>query len=388
MTIVESSFSPESVDLSVSRLFVSGMSGQVGQGLAEAWTSAGAPSQRLSALVRRRHRSDKSMGGISVEQVVGDVSAAGWGLNSNDYAQLDGISAVVNLAGLVDWTATYADMDKVNLLGAVNGLELARELSREFGYVVPYVYASTTYVAGTMEGNIVEDLHPSSPDRTPYELSKWAAERHLMREAQRSGHPVLVVRIGGVIGSSSTRSTVRMSSLYQLVSPLERGKMPYLPVRAGARVDVLPRDVIGEGLLRLLSTGAHSSFQGWEGGAIVHLCAGDHAPTLRALLALLDAKDVADRYDIPRLVVAPPRALRVAESVGLRYARWSREMGNRLHGLRYVSIDRIFERTRLYELAGGWWPVTTLDQILDTAFDLRVPVPDMSSIELPLGRFE
>ncbi|MET9487801.1 SDR family oxidoreductase [Nocardia sp. NPDC006630] len=385
MTVMISESIPHQ-GISAPRLLAAGLSGQVGRGLSEAVAQAVAP-MRTTALVRRRVRADLARPGGVNAQVVGDITENYWALGDSDLEALGDVDAVVNLAGIVDWTASQAAMDRVNYLGAMNGLALARKLSERLGRPVPYVYVSTAYVAGTMSGYIAEDLHPPHEDRTPYELSKWFAENHLMREAAADDHPVLIVRIGGVIGGSQSHSTTRWSSLYQLVAPMSSGQLPVLPVRPGARVDILPRDVIGEGMIRLLSHGAATGFQAWRGGAIVQLCAGEYAPTMAALLALLQSKDVEGRYDPPRLITAPDRALRMAENMGLKYARWNREMGNRLFGLRYVSIDRIFERTRLMELTDGWCPATSVEDIIDIAFGLGAAAEPEVLPYLPLGRF-
>ncbi|MFF0497884.1 SDR family oxidoreductase [Nocardia aobensis] len=365
------------------RLLIAGMTGQVGRGLAEALTDNPDPAG-TTAVVRRRTRADLDRAAVPRHQVIGDVAENLWGLDCSALPEAD---VVVDLAGIVDWTAGQAALDRINYLGALNGLALARELSDRLGRVVPYLYVSTAYVAGTASGNIAEDLHPAHPDRTPYELSKWFAEQHLVRRAAADGHPVLIARIGGVIGSSRTRSTTRWSSLYQLVTPMSSGQLPVLPVRPEARVDILPRDVIGEGLVRLLDHGAATDYASWRGGAIVHLVAGETAPTLAALLTVLQSKDITGRYDPPRLLVTPDRALRLAENLALKYARWNREMGNRLFGLRYVAIDRIFERTRLRALTDGWAPTYSVEDLIDVAFDLAPPVAPEPLPELPLGRF-
>ncbi|MBF6436581.1 SDR family oxidoreductase [Nocardia cyriacigeorgica] len=370
-------------------ILVAGLSGQVGQGFAEEVLGSQSPFTP-TALVRRRLRNNLAGApgaGDRIDQLIGDVTAPSWGLDDAQVDRLDAIGAVVNLAGVVDWTASQAEMDRINYLGAVTGLELAQRLSQRHGRPVPYLYTSTAYVAGTMGGRIAEQQHDPHPDRTPYELSKWFAERHLLRTAAKTGHPVLIARIGGVIGSSRSRSTTRYSSLYQLVTPLSRGQMPVLPVQRGARVDILPRDVVGEGLVRLLDHGARTDHDSWRGGALVHLCAGDYAPTLEALMTLLRSKDTAGRYQPPRLVTVSPRAQRLTENVALKYARWSREMGNRLFGLRYVSIDRVFERSRLHALTGGWVPETTAETVLDVAFGLDYARPADDFADLPLGRF-
>ncbi|MGW6625960.1 SDR family oxidoreductase [Nocardia sp. NPDC055002] len=365
---------------------VAGLSGQVGQGLLEAVTGFGEQSAVVSAIVRRRRRSNLDSPNVVVDQHIGDVTLPFWGLDV-DAEQSNDVDVVVNLAGIVDWTASQAEMNRVNYLGAVNGLRLAEALSEKHGRTVPYVYASTTYVAGTSSGLIAESLHPADPDRSVYELSKWYAEQTLISEARSTGHPVLVARIGGVIGSSITDETVRKSSLYQLVASLRQAEWRYLPVRSGGRVDILPRNIIGEGLLRLISAGAERNFEPWRGGRLVHLCAGDRAPTLEALFSVLKAMDCDQVYSVPKLIAVNDGTLRLAENIVLKYMRWDREKGNRLFGLRYVSIDRIFETTNLTELTDGWYPEMSLDDIVRITFGLgRARKTTVPGTDYPFGR--
>ena len=77
----------------------------------------------------------------------------------------------------------------------------------------------------------------------------------------------------------------------------------------------------------------------------------------------------------------------MTENVVRNIAVLSREIGNRLYGLCYVSVDRIFERSRLLELTYGWWPTTSMEEIVDIAFDLgHTEMPD-GGPDLPMGRF-
>lgn len=385
---VESTFRP-SREQAV-KVLVSGITGQVGSGFMEAVETMSAAGSRIEivGLVRRRARANIKMDGVPIRQIIGDVTSEDWGLGESDIERMGEIDVVVDLAGLVDWTAPQSAMDSINYLGAMNGLALARRLSALRGQAVPYIYASTAYVAGMAFGSIPESLHPADASRTPYELSKWLAEHHLIRSSAVDHYPVLIARIGGVIGSSATRSTTRRSSLYQLVSPMSSGRMPVFPIRDAGRVDILPRDVIGEGFVRLIRVGIDDKFALWRGGRIVHLCAGHYAPTMSALLSVLQSKDVDGRYKLPRLVRLPDSVLRSAENIGLKYVRWNREVGNRLHGLRYVSVDRIFERNRLLTLTGGWWPTTQMEQIVDIAFGFVSDDRPVAEPELPMGRFQ
>ncbi|TVL91481.1 SDR family oxidoreductase [Streptomyces sp. SAJ15] len=371
------------------RLLVAGLTGQVGQGLLEACAALGEDAPEIVALVRRRPRAAHLMGPAVVRQLVGEVTAPGWGLTESDLERLGEIDAVLNLAGATDWTASHALLDKVNVLGAVNGLEVAQGLGARLGRTVPYLSASSVFVAGLGDGSVVEDLLSPDTDRTPYELSKWTSERALIARARRTGHPVLVARVGGVVGNSATGRTTRRSSLYQLVSRREEDSaLRVLPAQRGARVDTLPRDVIGESLLRLVGHGRGDGFTGWRSGVIAQVAAGERAPTLAALLAQLEGMDAGSRYHVPRLVPASRGVLQTVTRVGTRYVRWSRQAGNRLHGLRYVTVNRVFERGRFAALTGGWLPAVPLETTLRITFDLAEQRPAEPVADLPLGRFQ
>jgi nucleoside-diphosphate-sugar epimerase len=376
-----------SADSSGMRILVAGITGQVGQGLVEACQSAGDDAPEVVGVVRRRRRAAAGGDGTVARQVVGDVSVPGWGLGSelDDIGQVD---AVVNLAGVTDWTASHADLDQVNLLGAINGLALARDLSQRSGAQVAYLSASSVFVAGLASGNIPEDLLGGDADRTPYELSKWYAELALAREAAASGAPVLIARVGGVVGNSVTGRTTRRSSLFQLLTPRGERGTPFIPAQPGARVDMLPRDTIGQTVLRLLGRARGDGFAAWRGGVIAHLAAGESAPTLASMLATLRGLDEGRDYSVPSIVPVPAFALALASRGPARYVRLSREAGNRLHGLRYICVDRVFERARLARLTGGWLPSASVESILRLTFRFPERPPAAASAELPFGRFE
>jgi hypothetical protein len=183
-----------------------------------------------------------------------------------------------------------------------------------------------------------------------------------------------------------TGRTTRRSSLFQLLSPRGHRGSPFVPAQPRARVDMLPRDVMGETVLRLVGHARGQGFAAWRGGVIAHLAAGEHAPTLARMLAHLRELDVGREYQVPAIVPVPTGALAAASRGAVRYLRWSREGGNRLHGLRYVAVDRVFERFRLVELTGGWLPSAPLETILRLTFGLPASLAAIEPGELPLGR--
>jgi hypothetical protein len=90
---------------------------------------------------------------------------------------------------------------------------------------------------------------------------------------------------------------------------------------------------------------------------------------------------------VPRLVPASRGLLETVTRAGTRYVRWSRQSGNRLHGLRYVTVNRVFERARFSALTGGWLPSVPLETVLRVTFGLEEEPPVAPVAELPLGRF-
>jgi long-chain acyl-CoA synthetase len=83
--------------------------------------------------------------------VAGDVSDPLLGLSEADLARMDGLAAVVNSAGLVDFTPSLELAIGVNVRGAMNAVELCRRLGAGL------LHVSTCFVAGDRDGLIHED---------------------------------------------------------------------------------------------------------------------------------------------------------------------------------------------------------------------------------------
>jgi long-chain acyl-CoA synthetase len=83
--------------------------------------------------------------------VAGDVSDPLLGLSEADLARMEGLAAVVNSAGLVDFTPSLELAVGVNVRGAMNAVELCRRLGAGL------LHVSTCFVAGDRDGLIHED---------------------------------------------------------------------------------------------------------------------------------------------------------------------------------------------------------------------------------------
>ena len=354
------------------RMLVAGVTGQLGAGVVDVAARLGV---ELVPLVRRdrpgRLPLDRLLPQYAGAAVDGDVTDPGWGLTDGAVRRLAGtVDAVVNLAGETNWAAPGRRLYETNVLGAVHGRDLAARLQDAGGRRVVYCYASSLFVAGGMIGSVPEAPLPVDRHRTAYEHSKWLAEQELCRSSRPGEPDVLVARICALLGDERTGRTLRRNSLYLLAERWPDIPLRVLPAMPRARVDALPRDVAADALLRALH--GMSSGPAGAGTVIVHVAAGERAPTLRSLL---EAARAQSPYRFARWVrvVPAPVELVVGLSQNLeRFVDLSEAWRNSVIGLRYVGLERLYERANLARLLDG----TRLD---GTLLDGTLPRP---SVEL------
>jgi len=117
--------------------------------------------------------------------IAGDLAAPGLGLDEGARSALGAIDAVIHAAATVSWLASYAALREPNVLGTRTVLELAAE----HGWAVHHVSTISTVPAdGDEASSLTLDVALSG---TPYGLSKWIAERHVL---QTTGLPIAVYR--------------------------------------------------------------------------------------------------------------------------------------------------------------------------------------------------
>jgi nucleoside-diphosphate-sugar epimerase len=355
------------------RILLAGATGQLGAGIREAAPELGVeliPLIRPLAGRDARARAERLFANASelVQSTLeGDVRLPYWGLEKEQLDALAGqIDAVLNVAAETNWAAARSRLTSVNLLGATNGWRLAAALRARHGRCGAYVYASSIHVAGDLTGSIAETPLPANAGRTAYEQSKWLAERSLQRPAPSAdGPPIGIARIGGLLGNSSTGTTSKRNSLYLLADRWDRLPGRLLPIVAGGRVDMLPRDVAGELLLRFVASVVRMASRETQ---LVHVCAGESAPTTGALMAALRSGDRRGRQMMPRTVTVPARPLLFLSQNLSRVADLPASWQNFVTGSRYLAFDRVFERARLSRLVGADLPSTSTELILRLAF--------------------
>jgi nucleoside-diphosphate-sugar epimerase len=334
------------------RLLLTGVTGQLGTAVAELASERGV---ELVPVVRGtrpgRVPFDRLHPGLT--PVAGDVRAPNWGLSDRTLDELD-VDAVVDLAGETNWAGSGRDLYAVNVLGARNGLDVARELRRRSGRRVVYCYASSIYAAGGALGQVAEAPLPTDRHRTAYEHSKWLAERELTG-LHRPGDPdVLICRVAALLGDSRTGDTRKRNSLYLLAERWDDLPGRMLPVMRGARVDALPRDLAAAALLDsiegMLRAGPRPE------PVFAHVCAGERAPTTRALLEVARAVTPHTFDKWVRLVPASAEQVLWVSANAERFLPLSPAWRNSVIGLRYIGLDRVLERGRLADLVDGPLP--------------------------------
>ena len=357
------------------RLLVAGLTGQLGAGLVEAGDPAlvelvplgrAIASRGPDARLRRAYPDRPELAENAIE---GDVTRPNWGLDAATIRRLAvEVDGVLNVAGETNWAARRRQLDAVNVLGAVHGYELAQELERASGSRKLYCWASSIHAAGGAEGRLAEIPFGPHEHRTAYELSKWLGETALLERHARGGGPALcIARLGGLVGNSVTGATAKRNSLYMLADRFDDLPLGILPISRGGRVDMLHRDVAGGLLLDALRT-MHASPP--DDPEILHVCAGESAPLTEAVIKALDSVDFSHRHARPRPVRLPIGGVLAASEQLTRYRRVSPSWHNVLIGLRYVALDRLFDRSRLAALVTGALPDVTIEQLVRSAFEL------------------
>ncbi|SFQ03067.1 Male sterility protein [Amycolatopsis arida] len=370
------------------RLLLTGITGQLGTAVAGAAPERGV---ELVPLVRGsrpgRVPFERAFPALAGAAVRGDVRAPGWGLPDPVLDELSrSVDAVVDLAGETNWAGSGRDLYTTNVLGARHGLDVARELRRRSGRHVAYCYASSIFVAGGALGHVAEAPLPPDRHRTAYEHSKWVAERELVAQHRPGDPDVLISRVGALLGDARTGETRHRNSLYLLAERWDDLPGRVLPVMRGARVDVLPRDVAAAALLDslagLLRAGPRPQ------PVITHLCAGERAPTLRALLEAARAAAPLSFGSWVRLVPAGAEQVLWLSANAERFLPLPPAWRNSLIGLRYIGLDRVMDRGRLADLVDGPLPAPDTELLARLLFALPAARRPVAPADAGLSRFQ
>jgi nucleoside-diphosphate-sugar epimerase len=368
----------------VVRILLAGLTGQLGHGLAEVAAEHGVELVPVVRRIGRRggaarvQRLFPDDAGLVERTLEGELADPLWGLDPSLLGDLGPVDAVLNVAADTNWSAPRRRLMGVNLLGAAHGLQVARTLAAAHGAPVLYCYAGSIFTAHQRTGRIAEERFAPSSHRTTYEHTKWLAEELLLDAEPVDGVSLLVARIGGLLGSSRTGATAKRNSLYILADRLSRSAGLPLPLPARGRVDVLPRDVAAGMLLRAVAAAAAG-----PAPPLVHVCAGE---TTHALLAALRSLSPAS-LRLPPTVPFPAAPLAWAAQHFERLQPLGVSERNMLAGIRYLVLDRTFERARLAALLGTPLPGVAIEEIARLVFELAAPAVAPAGADPVLARF-
>lgn len=163
-----------------------------------------AAGERLRVFDGDVTRADCGLGGADIEQAArGEVPLVFW-----------------HLAASLRWEAgRRQSVFEANVDGTKNAMALARRVGADL-----FVYVSTAYTCGSIEGDIPEDIHAPPAFNNVYEESKGAAERYVMSQAE-GGPRGLILRPSIIVGPSRTYDPAgSYTGLYGMLSELRRFK--------------------------------------------------------------------------------------------------------------------------------------------------------------------
>ncbi|MCW2983481.1 MAG: hypothetical protein JWR63_1051 [Conexibacter sp.] len=235
---------------------------------------------------------DASMSRITA--VPADLLADGLGLR---FAEREDIThrcdEILHCAASVAFDLPLDAARAVNASGAARVAELATRCAVRGAGLRRLVHVSTAYVAGERDGTFGEDeVTTGLPFRNTYEQTKHEAEQLLRAWTPRL--PLQIVRPSIVVGARTTGWTRSFNVLYWPLKMFARGRLPVLPARADAPVDVVPVDYVADVVLGL--AGAP------EG--TYHAVAGEHATTVADVIDL-----AAARFGVPPPAIVDPSVI-------------------------------------------------------------------------------
>ena len=255
-------------------VLLTGATGFVGTELLDRLLERG--DRPVHALVRApddRAAAERLPAHARLNVLAGDIERPGLGLSETARARLaEEVTTVVHCAASVSFDLSLEKSRRVNVDGTRNVVEFAERCPR----LQRLTYVSTAYVAGEPRGLFREDqLDVGQRFRNPYERSKFEAERMIRERAE--GLPLQILRPSIIVGDSRTGRTSSFNVLYGPLKAFARGRIPAIPARRSAPVDIVPVDYVADRAHELITEGPDGTF---------HLVAGRNATTVGRLLEL------------------------------------------------------------------------------------------------------
>ncbi len=175
--------------------------------------------------------------------IMGDITQKKLGVDPETIEKLRGrVKHAFHLAAIYDLTVPWERAYRVNVIGTENFVNFLAEI----GGVERFVYFSTAYVSGTLEGTVFEDELATPPGfKNHYEHTKYLAEQIVRRNM--SDIPTTIIRPAIVIGDSRTGETDKFDGPYYVMIFFKRYPrwlpLPYIG-KGEAEVNLIPVNFI------------------------------------------------------------------------------------------------------------------------------------------------
>jgi nucleoside-diphosphate-sugar epimerase len=220
-----------------------------------------------------------------------DLTAPLLGLAPREYEQLcEQVDTVVHSAAIVNFSAYQSEVDRVNIEGLGRTIELAAEADALF------IQVSTAYVSryGRSGGGDRIGTTKNMARTDEYVVSKYLGEQ-MVRD---SGIDALIVRPSVVIGDSRTGEIRTPQAVHTLAEHLLKGMLPFIPAQPGSVIDLIPQDLMAQGIRALIDARVRSG-EFW-------LTAGQAALPVERFLELVIQEGKAAGLDPPPSRLADP----------------------------------------------------------------------------------
>ena len=207
-----------------------------------------------------------------VRALHGDVTRPGLEMIAADRQRANAAEVVVHAAGDICFSRSLADARVVNLEGTRRVLDLADTLP----VLRRMVYVSTAFVAGRLTGTVPEAATDGAHGWVNgYEQSKHEAEA-LVRAGR---HAWTIVRPSAIVCDTAAGDVSQINAVHRALHLHYAGLAALMPGEEDAAIDFVTSEYVAESTARL-------ALRPDTAGGIYHLCAGDGAVRLGALLDL------------------------------------------------------------------------------------------------------
>lgn len=344
-------------------ILLTGATGALGPALAAALLSSGT-AERIDVLVRNgktcsRERFDSWRREVAscmphfntdvsrLHMIEGDVALEHLGIVQSDAEELTRrVKVVIHAAADTRFLSPPGQQWNTNVEGTRRVLELAERCPR----LRQFIYISTTCVAGTSVGPVLETFVTPPGFTNYYERTKWEAEQLVMA----SHLPVRIARISVVMGSGITGVVHRLGALHQVLRWYGSGLIPLVPGTSETRVDLMDVESVSHFLAKAVA-------QESANGSIWHIAAGEHSIPLAELMAFVWSQfndlRFAESASTPKIVDAATYHATSQSTTPIDRARLrlQQSIDCFLPGL--LLYPRIFDTSQAQTLWGGPLPM-------------------------------